>query len=156
MKRCSNCGAVKPLDEFTRNTRTKDGKYSYCRACQQDRYFQRKYGKSQQEIQDLYDIQGGMCAICNDHHDKMKVHFFDGIGVISLLCDRCMRTITGFDRSPLVVRAALDYVTFFRSHRLMESTLEWTETWEKLVKRTSTFILKNEVSYKWCTMVVDT
>lgn len=38
MKRCSRCRLVQSLDEFNRNPRSKDGRHSYCRACQKAHY----------------------------------------------------------------------------------------------------------------------
>lgn len=32
-KHCSSCGARKPLDQFKRDTRRKDGRTGQCRAC---------------------------------------------------------------------------------------------------------------------------
>lgn len=34
MKHCSKCGKIKPAEEFNRRSSSKDGKQSYCRACQ--------------------------------------------------------------------------------------------------------------------------
>ena len=34
MKHCAKCGKIKPITEFNRRQRSKDGKQSYCRACQ--------------------------------------------------------------------------------------------------------------------------
>lgn len=34
MKRCSRCGEVKRLEEFTTNTRRPDGKQTFCNPCQ--------------------------------------------------------------------------------------------------------------------------
>lgn len=33
MKRCSKCGECKPLDDFRRDARRKDGRHSYCKEC---------------------------------------------------------------------------------------------------------------------------
>ena len=33
MKRCTKCQCEKPLEDFPRNKRTRDGKGSWCRAC---------------------------------------------------------------------------------------------------------------------------
>ncbi len=38
MKRCARCRAEKPLDEFNRSPRNKDGRHSYCRDCQKAHY----------------------------------------------------------------------------------------------------------------------
>lgn len=33
LKRCPDCGEHKPLDAFSRQTKSKDGRYPYCKAC---------------------------------------------------------------------------------------------------------------------------
>lgn len=38
MKRCSKCGETKPLDQFSRDKRTKDGRRSNCKGCQRAYY----------------------------------------------------------------------------------------------------------------------
>ncbi|WP_306232230.1 hypothetical protein [Agrococcus beijingensis] len=38
MKRCSRCQTEKPVGEFNRGPRNKDGRHSYCRACQKAHY----------------------------------------------------------------------------------------------------------------------
>ena len=38
MKRCARCGEVKPLEEFNRSTRNRDGRHGYCRECQKAHY----------------------------------------------------------------------------------------------------------------------
>lgn len=38
MKRCSRCQTEKPVGELNRSPRNKDGRHSYCRACQKAHY----------------------------------------------------------------------------------------------------------------------
>jgi hypothetical protein len=38
MKRCARCRDEKPLADFNRSPRNKDGRHSYCRACQRAHY----------------------------------------------------------------------------------------------------------------------
>lgn len=40
MKRCARCGEVKPIEEFTRSPKNRDGRHSYCRACQHAHYIE--------------------------------------------------------------------------------------------------------------------
>ena len=47
MKTCSKCKEQKPLDEFYRNRRTKDGKASWCKECHRAR--SREYGRTHRE-----------------------------------------------------------------------------------------------------------
>ena len=59
MKRCCRCGGVKPLSEFNKNRRSKDGLHSYCRPCHRQNskdYFEahpREY-RGQQSRRRLY------------------------------------------------------------------------------------------------------
>lgn len=41
MKKCSKCKETKPLDEFPNSKQTRDGKFSYCKACRSD--YNKKY-----------------------------------------------------------------------------------------------------------------
>ena len=59
-KTCTKCGKKKPLDEFNKHNRSKDGKQSWCRACQASP--RRRYGPrktldpdEKQEVMDLLD-----------------------------------------------------------------------------------------------------
>lgn len=38
MKRCARCLGEKPVGDFNRSPRNKDGRHSYCRACQKAHY----------------------------------------------------------------------------------------------------------------------
>lgn len=39
VKRCCSCGAIKPMTEFNRRSKAKDGRQSSCRACNQAYHF---------------------------------------------------------------------------------------------------------------------
>ncbi|ROR67261.1 hypothetical protein [Agrococcus jenensis] len=38
MKRCARCLAERPIEDFNRSPKNKDGRHSYCRACQKAHY----------------------------------------------------------------------------------------------------------------------
>lgn len=93
-KPCTKCGETKPLDAFSRRTRNRDGRHSWCRACVRayylahkeeqavrtrrwyerhkdtavyqaiDRHLRHKYGTSIAEYEAMAAAQGGVCAIC--------------------------------------------------------------------------------------------
>ncbi len=42
LKRCSKCGNRKPLDDFERQKKSKDGRHSHCKACRKS-YFRNYY-----------------------------------------------------------------------------------------------------------------
>ena len=49
VKICSECGAVKPLDEFVKNKECKDGREPKCKSCRKE-YFKKYYVKNRDEI----------------------------------------------------------------------------------------------------------
>jgi hypothetical protein len=67
MKRCSNCGAVKDVEDFGKNQRAKDGRTSACSACNADRcavYQSRVYAEALQVYGDtLCDCCGTTRAV---------------------------------------------------------------------------------------------
>src|SRR6266567_3444859 len=80
MKRCPDCGEYKPLEEFPRNKRMRDGRHAYCKPCHNARgreskdrlyggnrhyHLKRRYGICVDQFHDLVRDQGGVCPICN-------------------------------------------------------------------------------------------
>jgi hypothetical protein len=43
MKRCSKCKKVKALEEFYKNSSSKDGRQTYCKQCQTEKYKSKEY-----------------------------------------------------------------------------------------------------------------
>ena len=110
MKLCSRCQKMKPLAEFapaSRTSRSKDGKYCYCKACR--RAYDREYGKKNsdkikvrnaryyarhRELQHarsrtyflkyknlVYDHYGRKCACCGeDHIEFLAIDHINGDG----------------------------------------------------------------------------
>ena len=67
-KRCSRCHAVKPLDAFSRHGQSKDGRFSYCRACfalyQQSRFAKNGITRTPRRPA----VEGKKwCPDCDDH-----------------------------------------------------------------------------------------
>jgi len=82
-KKCSKCGATKPLEDFSKNRRTAHGRHPTCKKCKNSAaagYYQRwtpeqrdlhrarviksRYGIEVSLIHALYEKQEGCCAIC--------------------------------------------------------------------------------------------
>lgn len=87
-KQCSHCKITKPIDRFSGSNRYASGYRSDCKDCCADqhqrwrkknpiRYKERitlwKYGINMQEYNRLFQIQGGMCAICKKHQSELKM-----------------------------------------------------------------------------------
>ncbi len=74
----------------------------------------RKYGIGQGEIQELFDMQGGVCAICG-HSEKIDRalhvdHDHATNEVRGLLCNACNTGLGLFRDSPALLEAAMDYL----------------------------------------------
>ena len=52
-KKCTKCGEVKPLDEFSKNSRNNDGLNYRCREC--DAVYQREWRSKNREKQSEYN-----------------------------------------------------------------------------------------------------
>lgn len=89
MKRCPDCGQVKPIEDFVRNSSTKSGRGFYCRPCwnirikrhKQKLYggeraflLQLRYKLTQEELERMLDAQEGLCAICRMQPAKHVDH----------------------------------------------------------------------------------
>jgi len=78
-----------------------------------------KYGLTREGWRDLYDKQGGCCAICgqerklNVDHDHSCCPTNEktcGLCVRGLLCDMCNRALGMLDEDPTVINSMLTYV----------------------------------------------
>jgi len=113
IKKCSRCGAAKPLNEFNKDKRAKDGLQVKCRECSKEIWklwssdpqtrlekrnydLKRKYGLDLWQWEDLFESQDRCCKICRQktpggrgtwHTDHCHV-----TGVVrGILCNKCNR-----------------------------------------------------------------
>ena len=78
MKRCPDCGKYKPLADFPRNKRMRDGRHAYCKPCHNARgretkerlyggtrhyHLKHRYGISANQVDEMIRDQGGVCPI---------------------------------------------------------------------------------------------
>jgi hypothetical protein len=120
-KCCARCRDIKPLDAFALAPRQPGGRNCYCKDCnnarQRETHTLRKYGLSQQEVDELIESQGGVCAICQYRPAKHVDHDHVTGVVRGVLCFPCNAALGHFkDRIDLLMRAA----------RYLE-----TSTWQK-------------------------
>ncbi|UGY90494.1 endonuclease VII domain-containing protein [Streptomyces gobiensis] len=113
-KRCPQCGEVKPHSEWERNRTSSDGWASYCRTCRahrnRDHYFRRKYGLSQEELQQLLEEQVGVCVICLAASAEHVDHDHRTGKVRGVLCFSCNAALGQFKDRPDAIRRAAAYV----------------------------------------------
>ena len=109
MKSCPMCDEVKPVAKFHKNKSTADGLCTYCKQCSsqyekdrwhkrkpvaQERYFRQTYNLTPNQIEQMLEDQGGVCAICGEEPKRRVVdHCHDSGRVRGILCDTCNRCL---------------------------------------------------------------
>ena len=79
MKACADCGESKPITDYHKRVRSKDGVVTYCKPCaisrarkwyrsvghtRRRKWTVERYGISMDSYQSMIDRQRGLCAIC--------------------------------------------------------------------------------------------
>jgi hypothetical protein len=124
VKRCPDCGELKPLSEFPRNKRTKDGLATYCKPCHNARgrasrdrvggsrqyHLKRRYGIGAAEVEALVLAQGGVCAICGKPSPEHVDHDHATSRVRGVLCFNCNGGLGQFHDDVDRLTAAIGYL----------------------------------------------
>lgn len=106
--------------QYKKNNRDKINKY---RAENKERHlvwerryqFKKKYGISIDQYQEMYDKQGGKCAICDTHQDNLNRklcidHSHASGKVRGLLCNRCNSVLGYFNDNITLLENAIKYL----------------------------------------------
>jgi hypothetical protein len=132
-KRCGRCGEDRPLEQFTRNRRTRDGRGNWCKPCfsaynrgryrqsreqVREQHLRRWFGLTMAEYQAMLKAQGGVCAICGGEEPREGASLavdHDPISgaVRALLCSRCNIALGQMHDDPERLRLAADYLEGF-------------------------------------------
>lgn len=114
---CSGCQIACPRDVFNRNPSNRTGLHKYCRSCNHGVRLRSLYGIDAQGYRELFDQQGGRCAICAlppvGGRPLVVDHDHRSLEVRGLLCSQCNAAIGLLMDSPDVIDSAATYV---RSH----------------------------------------
>lgn len=122
---CSTCNTEKPSSEFylEKDKRAQNGiaQRSTCKPCTEDRKYKRfiekTYNFTFDQYEDLFDKQGGKCAICesrigNNRTGRLFVdHCHETHKVRGLLCSSCNHGLGQFKDSPKLLQKAISYLT---------------------------------------------
>lgn len=159
-KLCFACQQVKPIEDFYKDCHKLDGYHNICKVCAyarvrtieqeikadpqkaarrrsvkkayNDKYGIRcYYGISREEYNLLLEIQGGVCAICNqpetarseytDRPKRLGVDHNHKTGQArGLLCTRCNSAIGFFNEDTERIKQALAYLDHHSSSRPLE------------------------------------
>lgn len=135
MKRCKRCGDLKDAGEFLRQSKARDGLGIYCRSCRneyqkkwmkrnkdkspegvrrytRDMNLRANYGITLGEYERRYKLQGGKCAICHKHFDKLHVDHAHNDGVVrGLLCPNCNVMIGHALEDIAILQGAIEYLS---------------------------------------------
>lgn len=139
-KRCSRCGEEKPLEDFYRNRRKKDGKNSYCKPCSlaakrdhwkkaedtrarsYETHLLNRYGMTPEDYHALRESQEGCCVVCGCDprvefahlHEKVQrlqvEHSHQTGNLRGLVCQRCNKHVYWAGENLELVRRILDYL----------------------------------------------
>lgn len=104
-KICSTCGKVKPLSDYARYKRRKDGHSTRCKTCDNEvaRVYRssdsrkstlmvREYGITLEQHKSMYIDQNGRCALCGEPvpYDMVNTDHDHKTGKIrGILCRKC-------------------------------------------------------------------
>ncbi len=121
---CTTCNKEKDSSEFKleRDRRAQNGisQRSKCRECDEFRKYKRFIEKTYQftytEYEELFDKQGGKCAICENKLGNARAsrlfvdHCHETLKVRGLLCSSCNHGLGLFKDSPKLLQRAVNYL----------------------------------------------
>ena len=117
VKSCWKCDRVLPLKKFFIDRSRTDGLDRKCRDCQNKLRAKRRfktYGVTDKWFDEMMEIQGGRCAICNEKPKKDRRLCIDhdhATGIKrGLLCDGCNRGLGDFKDNPRSLEFAIIYL----------------------------------------------
>lgn len=125
MKRCADCKQFKPLEEFPRNKRSRDGRHAYCKPCHNARcretrerlyggsrhyHLTRRYGIGAVEVAALIERQGGLCAICGREDPEHVDHDHATGRIRGVLCFNCNGGLGQFGDDIHRLSQAIEYL----------------------------------------------
>jgi len=142
MKTCTKCGKTKPLQEFTKNHRGKNGYSTWCKACHvenSERWrkdpknkgvvrktawkarIKAEFGLTEDAYEKMLSWSEGGCAICGERpgiegrwHQRLAVDHNHATGAVrGLLCVNCNHGLGKFKDSKRLLRVAIAYLEYF-------------------------------------------
>ncbi len=119
MKKCTKCGEVKDLELFNRNSRRRDGRQSWCKACaharraewaREDTGRARKYklkyeyGLTEEDFDRMLQDQDNKCLLCPTEFTNTLMRHIDHDHetgrVRGILCNRCNMMVGWYEAIP--------------------------------------------------------
>jgi len=118
-KKCSKCGEVKPLSEFHRHKRYKDGVYFSCKSCRKPSkkaaHLKSRFGITINQYEMMLERQHYGCKICGQQCTtgrSLAVDHCHQTGRIrGLLCSKCNQGLGMFNDDVNRMNLAAQYLT---------------------------------------------
>lgn len=123
---CRKCNEEKELTEFRKDPSTKSGYNHTCKAClkiayanspkqkeaARRRHIKATYGIDMKVYDQLYEQQGGKCAICGSNGETVLYvdHCHNNSNVRGLLCHSCNIGLGMFKDNHVLLTAAIQYL----------------------------------------------
>jgi hypothetical protein len=126
-KQCTKCNQTKPIAEFNKQAKTKDGYQTYCRPCQSEiskdwykenpsKNYLQKYGITVEDKDEMAKAQGDRCAICKEPlADAVTIcvdHCHESDQIRGILCHHCNIGLGHFKDSPKLLQQAIYYLDY--------------------------------------------
>ena len=128
-RRCPDCSAVKPLEEFPSNKSGRLGRGRYCKPCHNIRgrenriknhgstreyHLKRRYGIGQKDVDEMLSWQGNVCAACGKPDPEHVDHDHVTGEVRGMLCFNCNQALGNVRDDPTILLALHDYLLLGR------------------------------------------
>jgi hypothetical protein len=120
MKVCGVCKTLKPLTEYSAQSKSKDGVQWACKECVAiDKRF-RRYGVTKTWYDQKMAEQDTSCGVCLVHIDDYRRQYFDVDHCHTtgkpraLLCNRCNMVLGQVDDDPELLKKLARYVKRFK------------------------------------------
>lgn len=135
-KTCNRCENSWPIEDFDKHNGFSSGRRPLCKHCRNevrrnrynkvkdDNQFKTKkkdmqikwrYGISLEQYNEMYERQGGVCAVCSKVSDKKLCidHDHETGQVRALVCDRCNRAMGASNDDAVILRLCAEYLESF-------------------------------------------
>lgn len=136
-KWCPDCNAVKPLEDFVRNSGLPSGYAPYCKPCHNARgklsrdkvggsrtyHLKRRYGITAEDADAMLAEQDGLCAICGVAPAAHVDHDHVTGAVRQLLCFNCNGGLGQFKDDPELLHRAAYYVALHTARQQVAAEL---------------------------------
>ena len=121
MKDCTKCNIEKPLRNFGKASKRKDGHHSWCKDCTKlaarTRYVYTTYGITTEDYDEMRESQGYACKLCGINETEssgkglLHIDHCHRTGKVrGLLCSNCNTALGLLQDSPSLIIAAFNYI----------------------------------------------